>query len=63
MTESGLRIRVETQLRQEFMDACRAQDLTASQAIRGFMRRFIELHSNDGKVASTQLEERLSKAE
>ena len=42
MKECGLRIRVDQELREEFVNACRSQDLTASQVIRHFMRRYIE---------------------
>ncbi|WP_336579876.1 plasmid-related protein [Alcaligenes sp. CHO6] len=40
--ESGLRIRVETQLREEFLHACRKEDLTAAQVLRAFMRSYVE---------------------
>lgn len=42
MKESGFRVRVETQLRQRFLRACRSQDATAAQVIRAFMREYVE---------------------
>lgn len=42
MKDSGLRIRVERQLREKFLELCREQDRPASQVIREFMREYIE---------------------
>ena len=39
---SGMRIRVEKELRDAFMRACRAQELHASDVLRDFMRAFTE---------------------
>ena len=44
MKDSGLRIRVERQLRQKFLELCREKDRPASQVIREFMREYIESH-------------------
>jgi len=46
MKESGLRIRVDTQLRQEFIDLCRSQDKSAAQVLRSFMREYIKNHTD-----------------
>lgn len=40
--EVGLRIRVDNTLRQEFIVACKANDTTAAQALRAFMRLYVE---------------------
>ncbi len=40
--ESGLRIRVESQLREDFLRVCKNEDLTAAQVLRAFMRTYIE---------------------
>jgi len=40
--EVGIRIRVDEQLRREFTEVCRAQDQTASQVLRQFMRNYVE---------------------
>jgi hypothetical protein len=38
MKNSGLRIRVERELREKFLETCRAQDRPGVQVIREFMR-------------------------
>jgi len=42
--DAGLRIRVERELRDEFLEICRAQDRPAAQVIREFMRRYVLEH-------------------
>lgn len=42
LKDSGLRIRVEKDLREAFVHACRAQDRRASDVLRDFMRAFTE---------------------
>lgn len=42
MKESGLRIRVDSQLRVDFLRACKKDDLTAAQVLRAFMRMYLE---------------------
>lgn len=37
----GLRLRVEKELRQEFVEACRAAGKPAAQVLREFMREFV----------------------
>lgn len=37
----GLRIRLERNLRDQFLEACRAEDRPAAQVLREFMRSFI----------------------
>ena len=37
----GLHIRVERELRDDFLEACRVQDKPAAQVIREFMKRYI----------------------
>ena len=39
--ESGFRIRVDEQLRKDFLEACRSKDMTASQVIRHFMKDYV----------------------
>ena len=46
MKESGFRIRVESTLRREFIELCKAQDLTAAQVLRAYMRDYIERHKD-----------------
>jgi hypothetical protein len=40
--DAGFRIRVERELRDAFVDKCRAQDRPAAQVIRDFMRQYIK---------------------
>lgn len=42
LKDSGLRIRVEKDLREAFVQACRAQHRHASDVLRDFMRAFTE---------------------
>lgn len=42
LKDSGMRIRVEKDLREAFVQACRAQDRHASDVLRDFMRTFTE---------------------
>ena len=39
--DSGMRIRVEPELRRQFIDLCRDHDLTAAQVLRAFMRYYV----------------------
>jgi predicted DNA-binding protein len=41
MKDSGLRIRIERELREKFIEVCRQQDRPAAQVIREFMRQYI----------------------
>lgn len=41
MSTSGLRIRVEPELRKQFIAECRQQGLSASQVVRLFMRQYV----------------------
>lgn len=42
LKNSGMRIRVEKDLRDAFVQACRAQDKVAADVLRDFMRAFTE---------------------
>ncbi len=42
MKDVGLRIRVQKELREQFVEACRKQDKPAAQVLREFMRTYIE---------------------
>jgi hypothetical protein len=48
MKEAGIRIRLESRLRDDFINACRSDDLTAAQVLRAFMRTYIE-YKNAGR--------------
>ncbi|WP_460455905.1 hypothetical protein [Arenimonas alkanexedens] len=47
---SGLRIRVDLRLRQEFLEACRSQDRSAAQVLRDYMRAFIANHEGNAQA-------------
>ena len=51
MKDSGLRIRVERELRDAFRSACAAENRDASEVLREFMRSFSE-QRHAGKQAS-----------
>lgn len=42
MKESGLRIRVENDLREAFLTTCKDEDKTAAQVLRAFMRSYVD---------------------
>lgn len=42
LKDSGMRIRVEKELRDAFVQACRAQERAAADVLRDFMRAFTE---------------------
>ena len=44
MKDAGLHVRVQRELRDRFLKACRAQDNPAAQVIREFMREFVAAH-------------------
>jgi antitoxin component of RelBE/YafQ-DinJ toxin-antitoxin module len=45
--DSGMRIRIERELRDAFVQACQAQGLGASEVLRDFMRSFTAKHSTE----------------
>ena len=40
--DAGLRVRVERELRQEFVDTCRSAGKPAAQVLREFMREYVD---------------------
>lgn len=42
MENSGFRIRIDRELRDQFVAACKARDQTASQVLRAYMRDYVE---------------------
>jgi antitoxin component of RelBE/YafQ-DinJ toxin-antitoxin module len=40
----AFKIRVEEELRREFVETCQAGDLTAAQVVRQFMRKYVDTH-------------------
>ncbi len=41
MKDVGLRIRVQRALREQFLQACKANDKPAAQVLREFMRKYV----------------------
>lgn len=52
MKDSGLRLRVERELREKFVETCRRNDITAAQVLRKFMREYVAEHDADPEVAT-----------
>lgn len=52
--DAGMRIRVERELRDEFLKVCREQDRPAAQVIREFMRRYIAVKKT-GSVGQVEI--------
>lgn len=44
LKDSGMRIRVEKDLRDAFVQTCRAHNRAASDVLRDFMRTYMEKH-------------------
>jgi len=44
--DTGVRIRVEKRLRDEFLETCRRQDKPAAQVLREFMREYVAEHGD-----------------
>lgn len=49
MKDAGLRIRVQRDLREQFLEVCRAQDKPAAQVLREFMRTYVAEHGTVAK--------------
>lgn len=60
MKDAGLRIRVQRDLRDRFLEACRAQDRPAAQVIREFMRAYVDRHQGapDGPATDKERDKR-----
>lgn len=41
---AALRIRIEPELHKKFLDTCKAQDVSASQVLREFMKQYVSNH-------------------
>ena len=47
--DAGLRIRVQRELRESFVEACKAQDKPAAQVLREFMRDYVRKQAEKEK--------------
>jgi Ca2+-binding EF-hand superfamily protein len=45
--DAGMRIRVERELRDAFVEACQSQGLVAAEVLRDFMRSFASKHRSE----------------
>ena len=52
MKDVGLRIRIQKELRAQFLEACREQDRPAAQVLREFMRDYVAKHSTESGDAT-----------
>lgn len=48
--DTGVRIRVEKRLRDQFLETCRRQDRPAAQVLREFMRDYVSEHGDDAEM-------------
>lgn len=51
MKDTGLRIRIERELREKFLTTCRELDRPAAQVLREFMREFVAANQNTSRTA------------
>lgn len=52
--DTGVRIRVEKRLRDEFLETCRRQDKPAAQVLREFMREYVANHGDEARDSRQQ---------
>lgn len=55
----GLRIRVQRELREQFLEACNADDKPAAQVLREFMRSYVEQQQTRRPGMRQRAEQRL----
>jgi hypothetical protein len=55
MKDTGFRIRVQRELREQFLDACRAHDTPAAQVLREFMRDYVARHAGGSDGETTRI--------
>jgi len=60
--DAGLRIRVDRELREQFLVVCREQDRPAAQVIREFMRDYVASHDVTGRVTGSRRASSLKQA-
>lgn len=56
MKDVGLRIRVQRELREQFLEVCRARDKPAAQVLREFMREYVAEHDGPGETLEPEKE-------
>tara|TARA_A100000171_G_C2023555_1_gene92269 strand:- start:295 stop:495 length:201 start_codon:yes stop_codon:yes gene_type:complete len=55
MKDVGLRIRIDRDLREQFVKACQAEDKPASQVIREFMREYVTQHEAKNSAIKAEI--------
>lgn len=55
MKDAGMRIRVEQDLREDFIAACQTQHTPAAQVLRQFMRGYVEQVKTAAPKADTKI--------
>ena len=54
MKDVGMRIRIEPELRSEFVEICKKNDIPAAQVIRNFMRQFVQSNTSNSNNKFSQ---------
>ena len=54
MKEVGMRIRVEPELREQFVNLCRDNDVPAAQVLRSFMREFVQKNNEKSRIGAAK---------
>jgi hypothetical protein len=57
MKDSGLRLRVDNQLKQDFLDLCKSRDETAAQVLRKYMRDYLKKHNYKQENTKQRMEQ------
>lgn len=52
MKDAGMRIRVEQDLREEFIAVCQTKHTPAAQVLRAFMRDYVQQHKKKSNVST-----------
>jgi len=51
--DAGLRIRIDRELREAFVTACRAQDKPAAQVLREFMQEYVKSNTEPSNASDS----------
>ena len=60
MKDVGLRIRIQKELREQFLEVCRAQDKPAAQVLREFMREYVRENNASEKQPDVQRKRKIA---
>ena len=56
--DTGMRIRVERDLRERFLEVCQQQDRPAAQVLREFMRTYIADHETENAAEKQSIKKK-----